>query len=145
VLVVVALPIERLRPRSAIEWQRPRTRAALAWPAWRRPRRCRRRRWWPPSSAAAAAGTHGVAARSPSSAPLDELHILLLLITRCIQYSVPVLIISTEWSDLNSDSIHTILEDLVLGERRDSLLEVAVADGEQRSLVVEEGHARGQR
>jgi hypothetical protein len=38
----------------------------------------------------------------------------------------------------------TIFEDLVLRERGDSLLEVAVPQRQQRALVVEERHARGQ-
>ena len=38
----------------------------------------------------------------------------------------------------------TIFEDLVLRERGDSLLEVAVPQRQQRALVVEEGDARGQ-
>lgn len=38
----------------------------------------------------------------------------------------------------------TIFEDLVLRERRDALLEVAVPQRQQRALVVEECHARGQ-
>ena len=39
----------------------------------------------------------------------------------------------------------TIFEDLVLRERGDPLLEVAVPQRQQRALVVEEGNARGQR
>lgn len=39
----------------------------------------------------------------------------------------------------------TIFEDLVLRERGDPLLEVAVPQRQQRALVVEERHARGQR
>ena len=38
----------------------------------------------------------------------------------------------------------TIFEDLVLRERGDSLLEVAGPQRQQRALVVEERHARGQ-
>ena len=38
----------------------------------------------------------------------------------------------------------TIFEDLVLRERRDALLEVAIPQRQQRALVVEECHARGQ-
>jgi hypothetical protein len=38
----------------------------------------------------------------------------------------------------------TIFEDLVLRERRDALLEVAVPQRQQRALVVEECDARGQ-
>ena len=37
----------------------------------------------------------------------------------------------------------TIFEDLVLRERGDPLLEVAVPQRQQRALVVEEGNARG--
>jgi hypothetical protein len=39
----------------------------------------------------------------------------------------------------------TIFEDLVLRERRDPLPQVAVPQRQQRALVVEERHARGQR
>lgn len=51
--------------------------------------------------------------------------------------------LNSEQNDLIA-YIHTIFEDLVLGERRDSLLEMAVANGEERPLVIQEGHARGQ-
>ena len=39
----------------------------------------------------------------------------------------------------------TVFEDLVLRERRDALLQVAVPQRQQRALVVEERDARGQR